>query len=123
MKVTKTQTYSPAGRVGATKPGSADASAPAAASAVGGSKAPVKLSDVGRKLAAVFHWYEIPNNANFYAYRAAAPTRGRIASRGRKYCATGPIDSANTSMRARSCCSSSSAIRCAVAWARKSEHR
>ena len=31
------------------------------------------LGQLGRKLAAVFHWYEIPNNANFYAYRAAAP--------------------------------------------------
>ena len=28
---------------------------------------------LARKLGAVFHWYEIPNNANFYAYRAAAP--------------------------------------------------
>ena len=31
------------------------------------------LRQLGRKLAAVFHWYEIPNNANFYAYRASAP--------------------------------------------------
>jgi hypothetical protein len=31
------------------------------------------MRQVGRKLAAVFHWYEIPNNANFYAYRLSAP--------------------------------------------------
>jgi 4-amino-4-deoxy-L-arabinose transferase-like glycosyltransferase len=31
---------------------------------------------LGRKLAAVCHWYEIPNNANFYAYRMAAPVLG-----------------------------------------------
>jgi 4-amino-4-deoxy-L-arabinose transferase-like glycosyltransferase len=31
---------------------------------------------LARKLGAVFHWYEIPNNANFYVYRAAAPVLG-----------------------------------------------
>jgi hypothetical protein len=28
---------------------------------------------LARKLGAVLHWYEIPNNANFYAYRQSAP--------------------------------------------------
>jgi hypothetical protein len=31
------------------------------------------LRQLGRKLDAAWHWYELPNNSNFYQYRAEAP--------------------------------------------------